>query len=70
MSHIRPGKMAQLDLEKSPISPFISVFCPHNRIAILAEDFASLMPMFLYEIHVKFNGKKVEIKDQEEDIFE
>ena len=26
MSHIRPGKMTRLDLEESPISPFISVF--------------------------------------------
>ena len=26
MSHIQPGKMAQPDLEKSPLSPFISDF--------------------------------------------
>ena len=42
MSPIRPGKMTQLDLEKS----LISIFRPHLRIAIVAEGFASLMPMF------------------------
>ena len=39
------GKMSQLDIHESPISPLISVFDLHLRIAIVAEGFASLMPV-------------------------